>query len=82
MYIYNYIFCKIYYPYGYRTETQTLPDYIHLEIKTEKSSKVLYVHSKIHVNKCVKVGPSYSLEWKDNEIINDLSGDIARRFGV
>jgi len=65
---------------GYRMESERLPDWISLSISQEGDSKRLTVHSRLHVNKVVRVGPEYSLRFSDNEIIRDLSSEIKRRF--
>lgn len=60
--------------------TGQLPGWIHVEIHEEGSTKWLTVHSRIHVNKCVKIGPDYSSAFLDQEILKDLSCEIRRRF--
>lgn len=82
MRIYKHRYIRVDYPLerGYRMEMKPLPAWMQLGIKTEDGSKVLYVFSRIHVNKEVKMSPSYSLEWSDTEIIKDLSGKIFSMF--
>jgi len=67
---------------GYRMETQPLPNWIYLTVEEDinHSSKQLVVHSRIHMNKEVRMYPTYSNEYTDLEIIKDLSGEISRRF--
>lgn len=79
---YNHLLTRVEYPRerGYRMEPSPLPSWIYITIEEEKGSKHLTVHSKIHVNKRSKVGPSYSMEFTDYEILKDLSGEIARRY--
>ena len=80
---YTYLLCRVEYPLerGYRMEISPLPDWIHLVISDDKEgSKRLTVHSSIHMNKEVAVGPSYSSDFTDTEIIKDLSGEISRMF--
>lgn len=65
---------------GYRMETTPLPDWIHITITETLEDKYLEVHSRIHMNKRARVGPTYSLAFSDFEIIRDLSGEISRRY--
>jgi len=59
-----------------------LPDWIHVNIITSKSTdnKHMVVCSRIHVNKEIRVGPSYSDTFTDQEILKDLSGKVYHRF--
>lgn len=79
---YNYLLSRVEYPMerGYRMEPFLLPDWIYITITEEGDSKFLTVHSKIHVNKEVKLNPSYSSEFTDQEIIKDMSGKVSYRF--
>ena len=79
---YNYLIVKVYYPleHGYRMEHRPLPDWIHIHIVDHDNSKRLIVHSRLHVNKPVEVGPMYSTDFNDHEIIKDLSAKISTRF--
>lgn len=80
---YHHIYKRKDYPLknGYRMEPFKLPDWIYITVTQEANkSKVLRVHSRIHMNKEVKVGPSYSNDYTDDEIIKDLSGEISYRF--
>jgi hypothetical protein len=79
---YNYLICRVEYPAerGYRMELEKLPDWIHVTITEDKDSKYLTVHSRIHVNKEVRVGPSYSVNFKDMDLLKDLSGQISSIF--
>ena len=79
---YNHLACRVEYPLeqGYRIESKQLPDWIHLTVTTKGDSKWLTVHSRIHVNKTVRINPTYSADFSDAEIIKDLSGVIAHRF--
>jgi len=81
MCIYNHIYKRVEYPRerGYRMEPYPLPRYMYITIE-KGDSKRLIVHSRIHVNEETKVGPSYSNELSDAEIIKDLSTEIAWRF--
>ena len=78
---YTHLLERVNYPSenGYRMEVFKLPDWIHLTV-TEGESKFLTVHSRIHVNKAVIVGPSYSTEFRDRDLIAELSGEISHRF--
>ena len=79
---YNHILVRKEYPQerGYRIEAKSLPDWIHLTITEGDDSKILTVHSRIHVNKSVEVGPTYSTDFSDRDIIKDLSAEISTRF--
>lgn len=79
---YDHLLCRVEYPAegGYRMEPKQLPGWIHITITEQDDSKFLTVHSRIHMNKEVKVGPSYSVDFRDRDIIKDLSGKISYRF--
>lgn len=79
---YNYLLCRVEYPaeWGYRMEPKQLPDWIYITITKNGGSKFLTVHSRIHVNKEVKINPSYSADFSDRDIIKDLSGEVSRMF--
>lgn len=49
-----------------------LPSYLSIEIRQQGDTKYVYVNSTIHVNKQLKVPHSYSLDWPDEEILNDV----------
>ncbi len=59
---------------------QKLPDWMHIVITNDNDSKYLTVHSRIHMNKEVRVGPEYSSSFSDMDIIKELSDEIAYRF--
>lgn len=61
-------------------EPYDLPDWIYITVTRDGDSKYLTVYSRIHVNKEVIVGPSYSLEWSDQAVIKELSGRIYSGF--
>ena len=73
---------RVEYPmeHGYRMEVSPLPDWIYITITEKDNSKYLTVYSRIHVNKEVKINPSYSIDFRDMDIIKDLSGEVASRF--
>lgn len=79
---YDHLLCRVEYPTerGYRMEPKQLPDWIHVTITEQGDSKFLTVHSRIHVNKEVKVAPSYSADFSDRDILKDLSGEVSGRF--
>ena len=79
---YEHILTRVEHPLerGYRMQAYPLPDWIHIRINRDSSSKWLTVHSRLHINKCVKVGPSYSLDFSDRDIIKDQSAPISIRF--
>jgi hypothetical protein len=65
---------------GYRMEATPTPAWLSISIKHTGDSKQLFVHSRIHQNKIAKVGPSYSDDFSDTEIIKDLSAEITHRY--
>ena len=65
---------------GCRMEVIPLPDWIHITITETLEDKYLEVHSRIHMDKRARVGPTYSLTFSDYEIIKDLSGEISSRY--
>jgi len=79
---YDFTLCRVEYPLerGYRMEHSQLPDWIHVTITEDGDSKYLTVYSRLHVNKEVKINPSYSSKFSDSDIIKDLSGEISSRF--
>lgn len=79
---YDYLFRRVEYPAegGYRMEPAKLPPWIHVVITEEGDSKWLTVHSRVHVNKEVRMNPSYSAQFSDFDILKDLSGKITKSF--
>ena len=81
---YHHLVERVEYPMerGYRMESCPLSPWIHLTVSENKEtgSKQLTVHSRIHMDKEVKVGPSYSSSFSDQELIKDMSGEISSRF--
>ena len=75
---YTHIYQRVEYPRegGYRMEAYALPDWMYLTVEQGK----LTVHSRIHVNKEVRVGPVYSSAFSVRDIIEDLSGEISHRY--
>lgn len=67
-------------PFGYTWQIRPLPDWLRFEIVTEGDSKIVVVHSRIHVNRVTRMNPSYSTEFTDTEIIKDMSAKIRRQF--
>jgi hypothetical protein len=65
-------------------ERKPLPDWIYVTVTTDddNDTKYLTVHSRFHMNKEVRINSDYSTSFSDNEIIKDLSGDIAHRFSI
>ena len=78
------LFQRVEYPQerGYRTEPVLLPNWIYVTITEQKqeNNKFLTVYSRIHMNKEVKMNPSYSAAFSDEDILKDLSGEISSRF--
>lgn len=79
---YDYLICRVEYPAerGYRMEPSKLPPWIHVDITEDGDSKWLTVHSRIHVNKEVRMKPTFSSQFSDWEILKELSGKISRAF--
>lgn len=80
------IYSHIYYRY-YNPEIgkhyhipQALPNWIHIEIEQKGNTKTIFVCSKIHVNKRVKLNPTYSSEFSDVVILKELSHLISHKF--
>lgn len=84
--VYKYIYVRVEYPYewGYRMEAKALPDYMYITIaeKDGSNSKIITVHSRIHVEKSSVIGPSYSKDWTDQEILKDQSGSIEYLYAI
>lgn len=81
---YNYLYHRVEYPRerGYRMEQFKLPPYILVDIFEDGSSKKVRVRSRIHINKEVVLPTSYSLEFRDAEILVDVSGKIAHMYSL
>jgi len=77
---YDYLLYRVYYSNGYRTEPKFLPSWIYLTITTDGHSKYVTVYSEIHINKEVRLNPSYSCDFTDREIIKDISAKIHNSF--
>ncbi len=79
---YNHLVYRVEYPRerGYRMEASPLPDWVYISISEENSSKYMTVHSRIHINKEVRISPDYSTDFSDMDIIKELSGEVCRRF--
>lgn len=79
---YDYLLRRVEYPAerGYRMEPFKLPQWIHVVITEDGDRKWLTVHSRIHVNKEVRFGPSFSRQFSDWDILNDLSEKISRAY--
>lgn len=55
-------------------------DYLIRRVEYPGDSKWLTVHSRIHVNKEVRMEPSFSRQFSDWDILKDLSGKISHAF--
>ena len=79
---YDYLIRRVEYPAerGYRMEPFKLPPWIHVVITEDGDSKWLTVHSRIHVNKEVRLHPSFSRQFSDWDILKDLSGKISHAY--
>lgn len=75
---YDHVYVRVEYPgeRGYRMEAKALPSYLHLTISEEGRSKVLTVHSRIHVTKEKKINPVFSNSFTDVDIIKYLTSKI------
>lgn len=64
--------------------TYELPSYLSIEIRQEGDTKKVYVHSKFHVEKVKEISFSYSSEFTDAYILNDLAlyKKIAKLYGL
>lgn len=67
-------------PFGYTWQTRRLPNWLNFEIVTEDGSKIVVVHSRIHVRPTVRMTPSYSTDFTDEDIIKDMSSKILDQF--
>lgn len=79
---YRHLYVRVNYPFenGYRIEPYQLPDWMSVEICEQDESKRVIVRSGIHLNKKVTLGHSYSMSWKDEEILKDISAEIRYRW--
>ena len=79
---YDHLLARVEYPAerGYRMESYQLPSWIHFTITEQDDSKWVTVYSRIHANKEVKMNPTYSSKFTDQEIIKDMSGKISATF--
>lgn len=57
--------------------------WFHVEVETDETSRYVYACSTIHVNKRVRVGPSFSLEFTSLECVLDanVTSAIYAKFG-
>ena len=83
-YEYDYLYARVEYPmeHGYRMEPVKLPPWIKIIIIEDKTENTKYVdvHSRIHVNKSVRLPTSYSGDFSNKKILIDVSGEISHRF--
>ena len=81
---YNHLIHRVEYPRerGYRMEFSPLPAWIYVTITEdeEKDCKYLTVYSRWHMNKEVRINPDYSIRYPNEEMLKELSGEIASRF--
>ena len=79
---YDYLFLRREYPLegGYRMEPKPLPPWIYITITENKGTKYVDVHSRLHVNTCVRLATSFSMDFSDRKILIDISGEVTRRF--
>lgn len=80
--VYNYLLRRVEYPEkrGYRMEPFKLPPWIHVIITEDGDSRWLTVHSRIHVNKEVRMEPSFSSQFSDLDILKHTSVKISHAF--
>jgi len=69
-------------PRGSYWAQKPLANYHHIEIHHTKTGKYVYFYSRIHENKLTLINPSFSNDFTDHEIIKEVSGKIAYRFGI
>ena len=78
---YTHMFIRKDYPgCSYRMEAKELPRYIHVTITEKGDTKYLTVHSRIHVNKEVRLSPDYSASYSDKDLLEDHTAEVYRRF--
>ena len=67
-----------------RIRTLQLPSYLSIEIIQQGNSKHVYVNSTAHVNRQLKLPHSYSIDWSNEEILNDLAlfNFIKKAYGL
>lgn len=70
-------------PYAYVNNIE-LPSYLSIEIKRDDYTVRVFVHSKIHVDKIKQMPHTYSLEFTNEEILNDadLYKAICSMYGL
>lgn len=86
--LYEYLYSETYDRWRVRhTLPVRLPSWIRIRIERTKNNgphgedtKQLFVLSKIHKKRIGQVGPSYSADFSDTEIIKDLSATISSRY--
>lgn len=82
---YNYLLKKEYqnppFPKFYWKQ-RPLPKYQHIQITHTETGKYVMFYSRIHENKLTSIDPSFSNDFTDHEIIKEVSGKIAYRFGI
>lgn len=67
-------------PFEHTWISKELPNWIHLEIETTGTGKKLFACSRIHVNKRVFIGPEYSTDFSDWDMLKDLSASVNHKF--
>lgn len=70
-------------PYVYINNIE-LPSYLSIEIKRDEHTVRVFVHSKHHVDKIKQLTHTYSLEFTNEEILNDadLYKAICSMYGL
>ena len=80
---YDYLYNRAEYPMerGYKVEPVKLPSWIHITVtEDDADTKWVDVHSRIHLNKVVRLPTAYSSQFSDKQILKDISEEVARRF--
>ena len=66
---------------NYIMTTVDLPKWMYITIETKGDTMSLFVHSRIHGNKRVKVGPDYKTpDFTPTQMLKELSYDVWNRF--
>lgn len=79
---YDYLLRRVAFPagWGHRMEPFKLPPWIYVVITEDGDRKWLTAHSRIHVNKEVRMEPPFSRQFSDWGLLKDLSGKISHAY--
>lgn len=59
-----------------------LPSFVDVKVEAKGNSKACYIYCSIWVNKKVQIGPDYSTEFKDWEILEEQARAILAKFDI